>query len=105
MTKLGSIQMAVYEDVKKGENINLSRLFSGFERVKEFKIAGDISTKTKLKVVIPKAFTLEAKANIAKKKGEKVSLNTLLSFEDRVKELNTSDTIKKGDKITVIVET
>jgi len=106
VSKLASIELTANKDVKKGEKVTIESLFAYVERRKEFEVPSDIKRgDIKIKVDISKVGALETKSDTTKKKGEKTSLVALLSYLDLRKELTASEDVKKGDKLTVNIET
>ncbi len=106
MVKLGSIELVVDKDVKKGEETKINALFASNEQRKEFELLEDVTKdKTGIKVTIAKVGSFDTKADTSKKKGEKTRCQDLLKFADLSKNLKASEDIKKGDKLGVTIET
>lgn len=106
VSKLVGIELTANKDVKKGEKVTIESLFAYVERRKESEVSSDIKRgDTKIKVDISKVGALEIKSDATKKKGEKTSLTMLLSYLDQRKELIATGDVKKGDKLTVNIET
>ena len=105
VARLASIELTANKDVKKGEKITIESLFAYDERRKEFEVPSDIKIFTKIKVDISKVAALEIKSDATKKKGEKTNLGILVSYSDLRKELTATGDAKKGDKLTVNIET
>jgi len=106
VARLASIELTANKDVKKGEKVTIESLFVYDERRKEFEVSSDIKKgDTKIKIDISKVAALEIKSDATKKKGEKTNLTMLLSYSDPRKELTATGDVKKGDKLTVNIET
>ena len=105
MAKLGSIDLEANKDVKKGEGISINALFTWSERKKEFELLEDVTSDTTgIKVTIAKVESFDSKADTSRKKGEKSSCWGLLKPADASKNLKASDDIKKGDKLSLTIE-
>ncbi|MEM2111737.1 MAG: hypothetical protein QXX08_07655 [Candidatus Bathyarchaeia archaeon] len=106
MAKLGSVELISNRDVKKGEETKINDLFTSDERRKEFELLEDVTRdKTGLKVTIAKVESFSTKADTSKKKGEKTNIWMLLKYADLSKSLKATEDIKKGDRLTVTIDT
>jgi anthranilate/para-aminobenzoate synthase component I len=106
MPIVGKVELKADKDVAAGAETSLSDLFSFDERRKEFTLESDVERdKTKLKVTISKLESFEATADTTRKKGEKTSLWMMLKYSDFSKKIKTKEAIKKGDTLSVTVET
>jgi len=103
--KLGSVELVVNRDAKKGGDVDIESLFSYGEQRKEFELFGDVKRwRTKIKAVISKIGILETSADITKKRGEKTCIRGLFSYPARKDSFAASEDIKKGDTISVDIE-
>ena len=106
MGKLGSIDLEANKDVKKGEGTSIKALFTYSEQKKEFELLEDVTKDTTgIKVTIAKVESFDTKAVLSKKKGEKTNYYMFLKYADLSKNLKASDDIKKGDKLSLAIET
>jgi len=106
MAKLGSIDLVADKDVKSGEETSIDVLFTWSDQSKEFELLEDlIRDKTGIKVTITKVGSFDTKADTSKKKGEKTNCRVLLKYFEYQKKLKASEDIKKGDKLSAIIET
>ncbi len=106
MAKLASIELNADQDVAKGKKTSIIPLFSNTEGWKDFELFENVQTdKTRIKVAIAKVGSFQTKANATRKKGEKTNLWLLLNRSDSTKKIAAIDDIKKGDKLTVTLET
>jgi len=102
---IGKVELKAEKDVSQGSETSLSELFSYDERKKEITLEGDVQRdKTKLKITVAKLGTLDATADVTKKKGEKTNLWMLTKVSDFSKKVKASEPIKKGDVLAVTVE-
>jgi len=105
MPIVGKLELKSDVDVSAGAETSLSKLFSFAEQRKEFSVDADVTLgKTKLKLAIAKLGSLEATADLTKKKGEKTSLWMLMKSSDLNKKVKVSEAIKKGDVLAITVE-
>ncbi len=106
MAKLASIELNADQDVAKGMKTSIIPLFSHTEGWKNFELLENAETdKTRIKITIARVGSFQTKANATRKKGEKTSLWLLLKQDDFTKKIAATDAIKKGDKLTVTLET
>jgi len=106
MAKLGSVMLVANKDVKKGEETKMNTLFASSEQRKDFELLEDVTyDKTGIKITIAKVGSFDTKADVSKKKGEKISFWRLLKYADLSKNLKASEDIKKGDNLGVTTET
>ncbi len=106
MAKLASIELNADQDVAKGKKTSIIPLFSNTEGWKDFELFENVQTdKTRIKVAIAKVGSFQTKANATVKKGEKTNCWLLLNRSDWTKKIAATDAIKKGDKLTVTLET
>jgi len=106
MAKLASIELNADQDVAKGRKTSIIPLFSRTEGWKNFELLENVvAGKTRIKVTIAKVGSFQTKANTARKKGEKTNCWSFLSQSDFSKKIAATDDIKKGDKLTVTLET
>jgi hypothetical protein len=106
MPLVGKVELKADKDVAAGAETSLSDLFPFSERRKEFTLESDVERdKTKMKITISKLESIEAVADITKKKGEKTSLWMIMKVSDFSKKIKAKEAIKKGDVLSVTVET
>ncbi len=106
MPAVGKIDLKANKNVSANAETTLSDLFPYPERNKEFTLDTDVTCdKTKLKVTIAKLGTLDITADGTNKKGEKANLWMLSHAADFRKKIKASQAIKKGDTLTVTIET
>jgi len=106
MPVVGKIELKADKDVSTGAETSLSKLFSLSEQRKEFSVNADVTRdKTKLKLAVAKLSSLDATADLTKKKGEKTNLWMLTKSSDFDKKVKASEAIKKGDVLAITVET
>ncbi|MCS7119607.1 MAG: hypothetical protein RMJ07_02650 [Nitrososphaerota archaeon] len=106
MPLVGRVELRAEKDVKAGTEISLTELISYSERSKEFTLESDVERdKTKLKITIAKLGSIETVADISKKKGEKTSIWMITKLADFSKKVKAGETIKKGDILSVTLET
>lgn len=106
MAKLASIELNADQDVAKGMKTSISPLFSSTEGWKNFELFENIEKdKTRIKATIARVGSVQTKANTTGKKGEKTNCWLLLHRSDYTKKIAVTDDIKKGDKLTVTLET
>jgi hypothetical protein len=106
MPIVGKVELKADKDVAAGAETSLSELFSYSERRKEFTLESDIERdKTKLRITVSKLESLETVADITKKKGEKTNIWMVMKIADFSKKIKAKEAIKKGDSLTVTVET
>jgi len=100
------VELKADKDVAAGAETSISELFPYSERSKEFTLETDVQRdKTKLKITVAKLEPIEAVADTTKKKGEKTSLWALLKIADSSKKVKAKEAIKKGEALTVTIET
>ncbi len=105
MPIVGKIELKADMDVKAGAETSLSKLFSLSEQRKEFSVDTDVALgKTKLKLTVAKLSSLNAVADLTKKKGEKTNLWMLMKYADMNRNVKASETIKKDDVLTITIE-
>lgn len=106
MPLLGKVELKANKDVKAGDETTLSELFTFDERRKELTLEADVERdKTKLKVTVEKLGSFETTADTTRKKGEKTNLWMLLKVADFTKKIKSAQEIKKGDALSITVET
>ena len=106
MAKLASIELNADQDVAKGKKTSIIPLFSQTEGWKSFELFENVEKdKTRIKVTIARVGSFQTKANATRKKGEKTNCWSLLNRSDFTKKIAATDDIKKGDKLTVTLET
>ncbi len=106
VAKLANIELNADKDVAKGEKTSIFPLFSRNDGYTNFELLEDAETeKTRITVTIAKVGSFQTKANVTKKKGEKTNCWLLLNRSDWTKKIAATDAIKKGDKLTVTLET
>ena len=104
MSIVAKVELKADKDVSAGSEASLSDLFIT-EKRKEFSLEGDVTKdKTTLKVTVAKLGILDATADTTKKKGEKTSLWMLMKMSDFSKKVKALESIKKGDVLTITVE-
>ena len=106
MAKLASIELNADQDVAKGQKTGIIPLFSNTEGWKNFELLENVQTnKTRIKVTIAKVGSFQTKANAEIKKEGITNLWSLLNRQDFTKKIAAAEDIKKGDKLTVSLET
>ena len=106
MAKLASIELNADQDVAKGMKNSIIPLFSDTEGWKNFELLENVEAgKTRIKVTIAKVGSFQTKANTTRKKGEKTNCWSFLNHSDFTKKIAATDDLKKGDKLTVTLET
>jgi len=106
MAQVGKVELKADKDVNAGAETSLSDLFPYSERSKEFTLESNVERdKTKLKITVAKLGTIETTADTTKKKGEKSNTWLLSKISDFSKKVKAQESIKKGDLLTVTVET
>jgi len=106
MAKLASIELNADQDVAKGKKTSIIRLFSQTEGWKNFELLENVERgKTRIKVTIARVGSFQTKANTTRKKGEKANCWSFLDRSDFSNKIAATDDIKKGDKLTVTLET
>ena len=107
--KLGSVELTIDRDVKSGEKASIFSLFPWWEQTQNnFKALADIKVDTKINVKVPKFETLQTQVPstaINKKPGDVCQLFFLIPWPDNNKELTALEDAKKGEKVTVNIET
>jgi hypothetical protein len=105
MPVIGKVELKADKDVTAGTETSISDLFPYSERRKEFTLESDVERdKTKIKVTIAKLGSFETVADTTKKKGEKTDLWMILKATDFSRKIKATEAIKKGDVITVTIE-
>jgi len=106
MPLVGKVELKAAKDVNASAETSLSDLFPSPERSKEFTLESDVERdKTKLKITVAKLGTVETTADTSKKKGEKTNTWLLSKVSDFSKKVKATESIKKGDVLSVTVET
>ena len=106
MAKLASIELNADQDVAKGMKTSIIRLFSQTEGWKNFELLENVERgKTRIIVTIARVGSFQTEANATRKKGEKTNCWSFLNRSDFSKKIAATDDIKKGDKLTVTLET
>jgi hypothetical protein len=106
MAKLASIELNAAQDVAKRNKTRIISLFSNADLWQEFQLLENVQRgKTGIKVTIAKVGSFRTKADTAKRKGEKTSCSLLLKHDGFTRKIAAIDDIKKGDKLTVTLET
>ena len=100
------VDLKADRDVNAGAEISLYDLFPYMERNKEFTLESGVERdKTKLKITVAKLGSVEIMANTSKKKGEKTNIVMISKTADLSKKVKAKEIIKKGDVLSVTVET
>jgi len=103
---VGKVDLKADIDVKAGEELRLTDLFSWDEKWKEFTVESDIEYgKTRIKVNIPKVGVIETIADITRKKGERACLWLLMKFYEFLSRRKALQDISKGETLTITIET
>jgi len=106
MPIVGKVELESDKDVAAGTEITLFELFPHWERAKEFVLESDVKWgETKLRITVDKLESFEAVASITKRKGEKTDLWMLLKMADFLKKIKAKEDIKKGEILSVTIET
>jgi len=106
MAKLGSIELKADQDIAKGNKTPFNHLFLSADLWQTFQLLEDVQNdKTKIRVAVSNGDSFKTKANATKKKGEYTNCVQLLSRDDFTKKIVATDDIKKGDKLTLTLET
>ena len=106
MAKLASIVLTANQEVARGMKTSIIPLFSNSEGWKNFELLENVEKgKTRIIVTIAKVGSFRTKANATKRRGEKTALWLLFDGGDFRYKIVAADDIKKGDKLTVTLET
>ncbi len=107
MAERASIELTAAQDVTKGKETSIDTLFLPVDRRQgNSKLREDIQRdKTRIKVTISKVGSFETKANTTKKKWEVITCAMLLSPTALLQKITANADVKKGDKLTVSLET
>ena len=106
MAKLASIELNADQDVAKGMKTSIIPLFSHTDLWQEFQLLENVQAdKTRIKINIAKVGSFQTKANATRKNGEKTNCALLLKSDDFTRKIAATDDIKKGEKLTVTLET
>jgi hypothetical protein len=106
MAKLASIELNADQDVAKGKKTSIIRLFSQTEGWKNFELLENVERgKTRIIVTVARVGSFQTRANTTRKKGEQTNCWSFLDRIDFSKKIAATDDIKKGDKLTVTLET
>ena len=106
MSVIVKVDLKADRDVNAGAEMSPYDLFPYSERNKNFTLESGVEwDKTKLKITVAKLGSVEIVANTSKKKGEKASISMISKTADLSKKVKAKETIKKGDVLSVTVET
>ncbi len=106
MPAVGKVDLKANKDVSAGTKIRLADLFVYPERNKAITLDSDVTKgTTKLKITAAKLASIDFTADATKKKGEKTTLVGITTYSDLSKKIKASEAIKKGDTLTVTIET
>jgi hypothetical protein len=106
MPTVGRIDLKADKDVKAGSEISLSELFPYPERSREFVLESDVEKgRTRIRVNVERIGVIETVADVNRRRGERTSIFMIMKMADFLRRVKAREDIRRGDMISITLET
>ena len=104
MEKLGSVELKLNKNVKKGDKESLLSLFDADNRFKHIELLSDAEEDSSVKVNLEGLGEIDLKLGADMQKGRKKTIMTLFWFVERSKLMEMQRNAEAGESISITMQ-